>query len=228
MVIQHNANVGNWDNENILINAEVLILGSFNPFNLNGDNADFYYGRRSNYFWKIIGQELYNESTYFDNSFQRKIDIMFQKKFCFLDIVKSIEITNGQNSLDILNTFINDKIYTNFSDSVLFTSTTLYQGERIFLRRFYNNKIIRVLNEGNIKRIIHTLGNNTISQNFTTKPKEKNLNTNGLQGFINTIVETGVNFVPDSYSPSPMAVNPGGADYMSRLRSWLVENLNLS
>ena len=73
MVIQHNANVGNWDNENILINAEVLILGSFNPFNLNGDNADFYYGRRSNYFWKIIGQELYNESAYFDNSFQRKI-----------------------------------------------------------------------------------------------------------------------------------------------------------
>ena len=45
MIINHVAIVNGWDRKEILENSETLILGSFNPFNPNGDNTDYYYGR---------------------------------------------------------------------------------------------------------------------------------------------------------------------------------------
>ena len=56
MIINHSTIEHKWETiENFTI-AKTLILGSFNPFNPNGDNTDFYYGRCTNYFWKTIAE----------------------------------------------------------------------------------------------------------------------------------------------------------------------------
>ena len=42
MKVNHVAIVNDWDLYEVFENAEILILGSFNPYNLNGDNADYF------------------------------------------------------------------------------------------------------------------------------------------------------------------------------------------
>jgi len=58
MIIKHAAIEDKWLNEKVtklLYNSKTLVLGSFNPNN-QGNNTDFYYGRCSNFFWKIIAE----------------------------------------------------------------------------------------------------------------------------------------------------------------------------
>lgn len=81
MIIEH-ASV-NWENY-IPKNVKTLILGSFNPNNLN-NNTDYYYGRSSNYFWKVIADILNYNEDYFCGNLERKVEIMEKYGFCFLD-----------------------------------------------------------------------------------------------------------------------------------------------
>jgi hypothetical protein len=227
MIIQHNSIEADWDNEEVLNNAETLILGSFNPFNPSGGNPNFYYGRKTNYLWKIIGEVLHNDSNYYFDNIKRKYDVMIEKKFCFLDIINSIEVANIEEDDNLLNSFIKEKIFTNFSDSVLFTKKTSYLQKSIFIKRVYNFKVQNLLDKRKINKIIHTLGNNTIKINFDTKWKENNLGENGFQGYINSLVNFDINFIPISYSPSQLVVNREGTGYQNNLRNWLIENLTL-
>lgn len=228
MIVNHVAIVQGWNtNEEVFQNAQTLILGSFNPNQPDG-NTDYYYGRSTNYFWTAI-EEIYGlPNNTFLESRPNKIEFMTQYKFCFLDVINSVEITSNDNNEIILNEFINNKIYAEFSDQILFTTTTNFQNNVISLTRIYNDDILNLLDEGNIKTVIHTMGNNRIGMNFGTNPQENGLHENGFQGFINKIRnhQTDVNFVPLSYSPGRRAVNIGGPDYKNNLKNWLQEHIN--
>jgi len=225
MRVDHVAIEQGWNTDEVLLNAQTLILGSFNP-NKPEDNTDYYYGRSTNFFWKAI-EEIYGlPNNTFLRDRRKKIEFMTQYKFCFLDVINSIEITSNDNNELILNEFINNKIYAEFSDQILFT--TNFQNKRISLTRHYNDNIINLLDEGNIKTVIHTMGNNRIGMDFITNPIERGLHDNGFQGFINAIRNrrTDVNFVRQSYSPGGRAVRVGGPAYFDDLKRWLQEHIN--
>lgn len=226
MIVNHVAIVNGWNNKEILQNAETLILGSFNPFNTNGDNTDYYYGRCTNYFWKAIAEiDNLNPNIFFNNT-DLKLEYMRIKKFCFLDIINSVEIIAEVNSEIILNSFINQKIHKEFSDQVLFTTNTKFENTRIIVTRIYNERIHELINYGRINKIIHTMGNNTIGIDFRTNWQEKRLGVNGFQGFIESLrTNENITFVPESYSPSGRAVKTGGQNYLDNLKIWLNENL---
>lgn len=228
MVIDHNAIINNWNYNDVLQNANTIILGSFNPYNPQGENPDYYYGRRTNYLWTAIEEISNLNPTYFLNNVQNKLEFMLLHNFCFLDVIDSIEITEANQNNEIINQFVQKKIFTEFSDQVLFTTTTKFENTNIVLSRNYNENIVHLINQGNIQKIIHTMGNNTIQMNLETKTKEYNLGINGFQGYINSIVNTGINFIPTSYSPSGRAVRVGGHEYMTQLKEWLNEHLNLN
>lgn len=235
MIVQHNSNINpTWNNTQNFGKGEILILGSFNPFNPNGNNPDFFYGRESNFFWKEIGIVLHNDENYFNRN-ELKTNFSNENKIIFMDIINSIEINEINNDQNIINDYINNEIFTNFTDSKLFTSTTAYQSNErnILIRRNYNISIKELLEGRNkIRKIIHTLGNSRIDENFLTNPIEINLRENGFQGYINSIVEltnfNNIYFNNSSFSPSQYAVNRGGPiNYRDHLRDWLIENLEL-
>jgi hypothetical protein len=231
MIIQHLALVNEWPGPENIENPKTLVLGSFNPFNPNiNRNTDYYYGRSTNHFWKSMARNLNLHEDYFCNNRDRKIEIMNKYQFCFYDIINSIEISFVDREIindGILNEFKNQKILTEFSDQVLFTSTTSYQGFKIQVKRNYNENVINILNQGNIENIIHTMGNTTINQNFKTKWLENGLGELGFQGYINRILNQGVNFNPVSYSPSGRAVKRGGENHINSLDNWTNTNLIL-
>jgi hypothetical protein len=222
MIVRHVALENEWNRNEILQNAQKLILGSFNPYNLNGQNADYYYGRCTNYFWKAIAEINNLMPDIFFNNLDLKFEYMNKYRFCFLDVIDSIEIlSNGHNELSVSD-FINKKIHTEFSDQVLFTTKTYFQNNKITLTRTYNGSILNLIQQGRINKIIHTMGNNTIGIDFRTRWQESRLGANGFQGFINQIVDqNNANFVPQSFSPSGRAVKNGGLTYLNDLKNWL-------
>lgn len=222
MIIEH-ASV-NWENY-IPKNVKTLILGSFNPNNLN-NNTDYYYGRSSNYFWKVIANILNYNEDYFCGNLERKVEIMEKYGFCFLDLISSISVTGINENHE--NNFKNVKIFTEYSDGVLFTTNTNFRGHNINVQRIYNIEILNFINVHYPKRIIHTLGNNTIDNEFNTKKKENNLGINGFQGFINLIIESCEYFEPISLSPSGRAVRVGGQNYYENLKIWIQNNLEIN
>ena len=91
--IKHQSIVNNWINPDEMKDFKTLILGSFNPFNPNIiQNTDYYYGRCTNHFWKSIARNLNINENYFCGNLERKIELMNKYKFCFLDIIDSLEI----------------------------------------------------------------------------------------------------------------------------------------
>lgn len=222
--VLHSCISNNWDEASILADADTLVLGSFNPFNEFEDtNPDYYYGRKTNYFWKIIAKlNNKNENYYFNKS--TKCEFVKRKKICFLDVIDFIEVSS--NNEDMIIPFLQNKIFKGFSDQILFTSKTKYQGEDMFIKRYYNKRVLNLIENGKIKTIIHTMGNSAIDTNFRTKWKEYDSDILGFQQFIDRIksIER-VLFVNKSYSPSGYAVKRGGHYYQLQLENWLNEYL---
>lgn len=221
MIIQHAAFANNWNSIDFIKNALTIVLGSFNP-NQPNNNTDFYYGRNTNYFWPTIAYlEGRNHNFYFNN-LVAKHEAMLKYKFCFFDVVQSIDVISDSDN--VLHDFVHSKIFSEFSDQVLFTTNTYYLNNPIKVVRNYN---LDILNFSEGKKIIHTMGNNTIDLNCITKWKEKSLRDNGFQGFINQIKNYSLSFNPISFSPSGYAVKTGGADYQLKLSDWLKFNLSI-
>ena len=137
MIIQHARE--NWGNF-IPKKVKTLILGSFNPSNL-GNNANYYYGRRRNYFWKAIGDILYNNQFHFfingDLNTEIAFQIMEEYQFYFFDLITNIVLIG--NNVEHETNFCEEKIFTGFSDTVLFTNNANYQNNNINIQRNYNN-----------------------------------------------------------------------------------------
>lgn len=229
-VINHQAIQNNWTTPEQIVNPQTLILGSFNPFNANGNIVDYYYGRRSNYFWKRIAIIMgYDEEYFFDAIFgnQRKLDVM-QNRFCFLDVINRIDVIG--NSIQAVQDYINDHIFTNFSDSKIFVNKT--NSHQVQLVREYNSSIITTLrNTTTIKKVIHTIGNTRIVTPLNVSPKERNLGNNGFSGFMATIQQIcndkEIVFINQSYSPSAYAVR-NGVTNIADLDNWFQQHLNLN
>ena len=229
MTIQHAAIEDKWHTAKVmelLLNCNTLILGSFNPNN-TGNNTDFYYGRCSNYFWKIIAEIEQKNEQYYCNNIQRKVDAMEKFSFCFLDLIESIEISSTKSDLKLIEDFVQSKIYTGYSDSVLFTSNTVYKNTTINIKRNYNKLVLDILTKGKIDTVIHTLGNTTISKDFRTKPQEKAQGNKGFQGYLNSIIERNENieFINESFSPSAYAVRKLSKTNYSNMKSWFEKHL---
>ncbi len=228
MIIKHSAIEDNWLNEKVkklLYNSKTLVLGSFNPNN-QGNNTDFYYGRCSNFFWKVIANIEGKKEQYYCNSIKNKFEAMEKHSFCFLDIIDSIEISS-KSSANIIQDFVQNKIYTGYSDSVLFTSNKKYKNNTVGVKRTYNKLVLDVLKNGTINKVIHTLGNSTIGKDFITKPVEKALGNEGFQGYWNSLMSSknNIDFIRESYSPSAYAVRKLGAENYSNMKSWFETNL---
>jgi len=99
---------------------------------------------------------------------------------------------------------------------------TKYKNTTITVERTYNNLVLDVLDNGRISKIVHTLGNSTISEEFKTKPVEKALKTNGFQGYWNSIVnrKKNIDIIRKSYSPSAYAVRKLGSVNYNNMKSW--------
>ena len=207
-------------------NAKTLILGSFNPNNpILGENTDFYYGRNTNHFWKSIARNLNLDINFFTNNIENKLECMDKYRFTFFDLINSIDfICNNRN---ILEQYVNENIFTNYSDNELFRVRPItYNNELIHKNLNYNYAILDLLNNKTLKRVIHTTGNNRINLYLTANPASQTL---GFAPFVNQIIQT-VNeneilFVTTSYSPSQIAVNLGGPIYMHNLDNWIKVNV---
>ncbi|WP_178984174.1 uracil-DNA glycosylase family protein [Winogradskyella helgolandensis] len=226
MVISHACYENNWVPPEAIEGAKTLILGSFNPYNANGNNTDYYYGRQSNYFWKVIANLLGENQHCFTNNFENKLNVMNDYKFCFLDVISSIEISNLEDNQELIEQFANAHIYANFSDSKLFT--TSHNNAGVVLNRTYNQDVIDLIKNQSIKKVIHTMGNKTITQNYRTKWLENSLAELGFQGYINSILNTNIEFVPESISPSQFAVHNGGGNYLPNLTNWISQHLEIN
>ncbi|CAN1507418.1 hypothetical protein MCERE19_00677 [Spirosomataceae bacterium] len=225
MNIPHVSKVNNWYIPEVYKNAKTLILGSFNPYNQDGKNADYYYGRETNYFWRVIGHYLHSNENFYINNLDEKINIMLDKKFCFYDVIQSIDVISNDD--DALYKFVHQKIFIEFSDQVLFTTNTKYNIVPISVFREYNQDVFELLAIGNIEKVIHTMGNSRIKTNFDAKPNERSLGINGFQGYLNQILKHNISFQPISLSPSMREVRKGGDTYFNSLTNWLVQNLDL-
>ncbi|WP_431107205.1 hypothetical protein [Winogradskyella poriferorum] len=226
MIINHACYENNWARPEDINGAKTFILGSFNPHNpLQGD-TDYYYGRPLNYFWKVVASLLGENDNFFTDNIQRKLTVMDDYKFCFLDVISSIEITSPDNNEVNVQQFANDHIFTNFFDSKLFTTNHNHEG--VVLNRTYNQYVIDTINNLNIERAIHTMGNTRISPNFITSPLENGLGHLGFQGYINSILNLDVEFIPTSFSPSAYAVRRGGEQQLLNLKNWISQNLGIN
>lgn len=210
MIIKHAAIADKWLDEKVkklLYNSKTLVLGSFNPNNPR-KNVDFYYGRCSNFFWKVIAEIEGKNEQYYCNNLQLKIEAMEKYSFCCLDLIDSIKVDSNNSDFKIIEDFIENKIYTGYSDAVLFTSKTKYKNTTITVERTYKKLVLDALDNGRISKVVHTLGNSTISEEFKTKPVEKALKTNGFQGYWNSIVKRNkeIQIIRKSYRPSAYAV----------------------
>ena len=229
MIIKHAAIEDNWLNEKVtklLYNSKTLVLGSFNPNN-KGNNTDFYYGRCSNFFWKVIADIEGKKEQYYCNSIKNKLEAMEKHSFCFLDLIDSIEISSENSDSNVIHDFVRNKIHNGYSDSVLFTSNTKYKNNNVEVKRTYNKLVLDVLKNGTIEKVIHTLGNSTIGKDFITKPVEKALGNEGFQGYWNSLMSSknNIDFIRESYSPSAYAVRKLGAENYSNMKSWFETNL---
>lgn len=227
MVIQHA--LVNWNLENlnpILKKTKTLVLGSFNPNNPNpNENTDFYYGRNTNHFWKSIARNLNLPENHFTNNLQNKIDCMVQYKFFFFDIINSLHYICNNN--DVLNQYANEHIFANYTDNELFRVRPFnFNNYLVHKTLYYNHQIIEFLEKSQTKRVIHTLGNSRINQNLIANPLNNYL---GFNPFISQIIQTcnnkQIEFVPESYSPSQIAVNLGGQMYRDNLDNWINQNI---
>jgi len=201
----------NWPSVNSLLNLNdddakiTLIIGSFNPYNNSGTNADYYYGRNSNYFWKIISKITENQDDdYYTASEISHVDRLNRKKealknkFICLDLIKSIDVNGEEKDVD---NFIQNHVLKNFFDSKIFTS--IHRKKNVIISRAYDTqRIVNIINSKKIKSVIHTLGGRINS--LKTSPSELSKEIEIIRNVCN---ENDIEFIFSSESPSQINVN---------------------
>lgn len=212
--VKHQSIQLDWFKSSPILNPKTLVLGSFNPYSVLENSVDYYYGRKTNHFWRTIARLLNKQEEYFfigKDKLTKKNEVM-NERFCCLDVIDSIDFFSDNQ--DLLRQFIENKIFTNFSDQTIWTTNTNFENKcKISLIRKYNFEIINLLKAtSSIKKVIHTMGNNRINEK-SINPKEKQLGNIGFSGFMTDIInvcnERNIEFIYNSYSPSDYAVKNG-------------------
>jgi hypothetical protein len=209
MKIEHQRIRLNWLSHTEISEPKTLILGSFNPYNPSKpkDWVDYYYGRKENNFWKSISKIKTNKE--WNCNLDCKKEIM-HKNFCCLDVIDSLDINYSDNKnldMKILNEFIENEIFTEFSDQTIWTTKTNYKSTAIIISRNYNQDVITFLEKSDtIKKVIHTMGKNRINSCFDENPKENKLKEKGFSEYYKQIIkicgDRSIEFIKDCPSPS--------------------------
>lgn len=222
IIVKHIAKEKGWDNI-VTQNPTTLIIGSFNPFIPNKILLpDYYYGRNptrgaGNKLWNTIGKVKYNNKTYFRNDFSRKIIEVSKLKIYFYDLISELEFM-CENKI-LLEKFINEKVYKNFADNIIWQSTTKYCGELITIKRIYNYNILKFLTEyHSVKRVVNTLGKKR--GNYCFNPNEEQW-IQYKNDIFNTCTERGIDLVLESVSPSAR----GGSEL--EFENWLKKYIKI-
>ena len=154
---------------------------------------------------------------YFKFSLEKKIKELQLSKFILMDLIESIEFKC--DSENILEKYINNKVFENFGDSDIWVSKKR-TNPQINLRRNYNQKIIQFLSKNNtVSRIVNTLGKNKGDLNSFNK-REKNWNE-FTKSLFDISKQKNIEIVNESVSPSPLGCS------QKKLDSW-VESFILS
>lgn len=92
-----------------------LIVGTFNP-NLDENKADWFYGRKNNYFWDVLPR-LYNEKSLRHSTSTEWKEFCRTHKIAITDLIMGIGITDNDNNQIIkkLGNYKDDEIVKNFN-----------------------------------------------------------------------------------------------------------------
>jgi len=127
VTVKHQSIEASWIGPNSINNPKTLVLGSFNPYNTHSSSVDYYYGRKSNHFWKSIAIIINENEDFFFQSgtnLKRKKEIM-NNRFCCLDVINSITISSPNKQ--IVNTYLNNEIHKGFKDQKIWSGYTNYK-----------------------------------------------------------------------------------------------------
>ena len=70
--------------------VEYLFLGTFNPE--GGEKVNYFYGRESNFTWKILSEIFENDFNPYDvNNFNKFIEQLKLRKIACMDVIKCVE-----------------------------------------------------------------------------------------------------------------------------------------
>ncbi|OGS71125.1 MAG: hypothetical protein A3G95_08905 [Flavobacteria bacterium RIFCSPLOWO2_12_FULL_31_7] len=117
---------------------EYLFVGTFNPswdFN-NAEQADYFYGRNRNFFWRILPEVFENESLK-NNHLIDKIEYLRKNKIGLTDLIISVENANESSKVDV------DNLTIGFSDNVLNNYILEFNTENIINLITKNSKTIK-------------------------------------------------------------------------------------
>jgi len=219
-----------WPDLFTIKNPQTLVLGSFNPYNPQVEPLDYYYGRESNGFWRAIAAlEGKDEEYYFhsdrEEARSRKLATM-DDRFALADLIDRIDFkSENEQSLD---KYINQKVLKGFADQNIWRAASGSAEELVFLRRHYNQKILKfVAEQKSLKTIIHTLGSSNLSESKLS-PQELSLGEDSLWVFFRKLEklcqEHNIKFIRQSLSPSGYALSNGATDF-ERLKDFYREHL---
>jgi G:T/U-mismatch repair DNA glycosylase len=76
--------------------TETLIIGTFNP-DAPGNSADFFYGRKQNYFWKLLPL-AFGENDLRTGSRESKINFIRKHKIDFIDLIDEVLVEEGMET----------------------------------------------------------------------------------------------------------------------------------
>ena len=117
---------------------EYLFVGTFNPswdFN-NAEQADYFYGRNRNFFWRILPEVFENESLK-NNHLIDKIEYLRKSKIGLTDLIISVDNANESSKVDV------DNLTIGFSDNVLNNYILEFNTENIINLITKNSKTIK-------------------------------------------------------------------------------------
>jgi len=117
-----------FQNHQINSDTEILIIGTFNP-DVQGNEADFFYGRGRNYLWSLLPR-VFGENSLKGKGLREKYDFMKKYKIDFVDLINQIEVKNGQGN--------------NYSDNYIDSRVTRWKN------------IINIIENGKIKKVYFT------------------------------------------------------------------------
>jgi len=219
----------NWPSFQSVESPKTLVLGSFNPYFENGQTVDYYYGRESNFFWRVVADLLGMDQNYFfdsEDGLFRKLEAM-QGRFVLADFINYLEITSSSKAT--VQEYIAQHIFKNFSDAKLWQTDSGNDDDWVYLQRSYNTAIYDFIDASDsLTTVIHTLGKSNLDVNKVA-PAEEHLYI-GFKRFISDIKalcrDKGISFVTESHSPSGRVISYPGESY-DRLKEFYQEYLNL-
>ncbi|SEH97801.1 uracil-DNA glycosylase family protein [Epilithonimonas hominis] len=97
--------------------VETLVVGTFNPEWSRSNNADWFYGRRTNNFWNVLPR-IYLENELICSDKQTKLDFCRKHRIGITDLIKTINTASQEEHFNIISSFSDKAIEDNFKNDI--------------------------------------------------------------------------------------------------------------